>query len=425
MTEIFLSVLNSSIVTSFLIIAVLVARLLLKNAPKKVRYIMWAMVGLRLTVPFSFESSLSLIPNAQKIDSTNTSTTTYIESSAVAKVGQTTNSINIEDILSYLWLIGIAAMVCYMIVSYIKVYRAVRESVHHKDNIWLCDHISSPFVLGVIKPKIFIHSDMNDHEQEYIIAHEQAHINHHDNIFKPLAFVLLSIHWFNPLCHLAYRLFVKDIELYCDESVIKTLDSNGKKEYSSTLLLWSINSTAISRCPLAFSEDNIKDRVKSILSYKKPTIYIAIGSMMLCVAVYLLFMTNPVGAVDKTKAVEQTTTESVTVASTQVETEQPTEKPTQAPTEKPTQAETQAPTEEVFYESDTDYDYNYDTTTSVPFVPFRETDAYKNSLNTNIWGNSYSSSNNNSNSYSEPKNEYENPDGPVSPDKPYYMTAQD
>lgn len=346
MTDVFAKVLNLSIVSSFLIVAVLILRLILAKAPKVVRYILWGMVALRLLIPFSFESSLSLIPNAQEYDSTSVTSTTYI-TPLPAEIEQTaTTSADILSILSIVWIVGVAVMLLYMLISFIRVYKMVAVSVKIRDNIYMCDHLSSPFVLGIIKPSIYLNSSMKDSDSKYIIAHEQAHIRHLDHVFKPLGFILLSIYWFNPLCYLAYYLFVKDIELFCDESVIRTLDSNGKKEYSTVLLECGISSRAITHCPLAFSENHIKHRIKSILKYKKPTVYIVIASVVLCVVVLVLFMTNPVSAheiLPDTAVLEtQPPTQAVTEAITEPQTEKPTKKPTQKPTESPTVGQTSA-----------------------------------------------------------------------------------
>lgn len=213
MDAIFVKILNMSIVASWLIIAIIILRFVLQNSPKWIRCVMWLMVAIRLIIPFSFESNLSLVPNAQSLDSTSYSSTSYIDSDGVDNaVGEVIADINksaeaptdILSIISLVWVIGVALMLGYMLLSYVRIYVKVRERVKLKDNIWLCDHIESPFVLGVFKPQIYLHSSMNDIESEYVIAHEQAHLKRFDNIWKPFGFVLLSIYWFNPLCWIAY-----------------------------------------------------------------------------------------------------------------------------------------------------------------------------------------------------------------------------
>ncbi len=360
MREIFMGILNLSIVSSFLILAVLLLRLMLKKAPKVVRYILWGMVALRLAVPYNLESNLSIIPNARFFDQNSESSTSYI-STAVPDTTQSiaqTQQTDVYEILGIVWLIGVALMLIYMIVSIFVVHLMVRERVKYRDNIYSCDHIRSPFVIGVFSPKIYINSAMSDSDAKYIIAHEQMHITHRDHIFKPLGFILLCVYWFNPLCWLSYYLFSKDIELFCDESVIKTLDAQGKKEYSTVLLSCSSKKSIVTACPLAFSENDTKQRIKSILKYKKPTVYIIIASVVLCVVVLVLFMTNPVSAQEILPDNVAHETQPPTQVVTETLTEPPTEKPTQKPTEKPTEAPTEPPTEAEYVEQS--YDYSYD-----------------------------------------------------------------
>ncbi len=247
-------------------------------------------------------------------------------------------------------------MILYMVISYVRVHLLVCEKVKLRDNIYICDHIESPFVLGIVKPKIFLNSAMSESDARYIIEHEQTHIKHHDNIFKPLGFLLLCVYWFNPLCYVAYALFVKDIELFCDESVIKTLSAQGKKEYSTVLLECGLATRTMSKCPLAFSESNLKQRIKSILKYKKPPLVMVVTSVALCSAVLALFMANPISS--EAKAVKEVApTQSASQASTEVPTEEATKAPTEPPTEKPTQPVTEAPNN--YSQAEMDYTEEY------------------------------------------------------------------
>ncbi len=367
MTAVFVKILNLSIPASFMILMVIILRFVFAKAPKWIRYILWGTVALRLLIPFSFESSISVIPNAQKIDSTSTSSTSYIapDSLSLQASQSAPKSPDVMTVLSYVWIAVAILMILYMVISYVRVHLLVREKVKLRDNIYICDHIESPFVLGIIKPKIFLNSAMSESDARYIIEHEQTHIKHHDNIFKPLGFLLLCVYWFNPLCYVAYALFVKDIELFCDESVIKTLSAQGKKEYSTVLLECGLTTHKMSKCPLAFSESNLKQRIKSILKYKKPPLVMVVTSVALCSAVLALFMTNPISS--EAKAVQEVVpTQSATQASTEVPTQSPTEEATKAPTEPPTEKPTQ-PVEisdnyseaEIDYtEEYTDYSYN-------------------------------------------------------------------
>ncbi len=353
MSTIFTEILNLSVISSFLILAVLILRLLLKKAPKGVRYVLWAMVSIRLLVPFSLESRLSLLPNAQSFNENVETSTAYIPQTT-ATVHPDTNSLSFLDVLPYIWLCGVIVMLLYMVISYIKIRLSVRTSVRYKDNIYMCDNVSSPFVLGVFRPKIYLSSSMSKRDMNLVISHEQTHIKHRDNFLKPFGFVLLSIHWFNPLCWLSYFLFVKDIELFCDESVTKTLSATARKKYSYALLNFSQKKTASLSCPLAFAENDVKTRVKSILSYKKPTLYVIIISVVLCVVTMVLFMSSPVSA-EKVESQKEIVVPQVeeTVAPTEATTEEETE----PPTEKQTEKETEKPTEAV----QEYYDYSYDS----------------------------------------------------------------
>ncbi len=420
MSALFLKILNLSVVSSFLIIAVIVLRSVLKNSPKFIRYVLWAMVGLRLVIPFSFESRLSILPNAQKIDSTVASTTSYVTNAQMPVASTPVAKLDVTSILSFVWLAGVVAILLYMAISFVRVHLMVRESLRLRDNIYICDRVSSPFVLGVINPKIYLGSTLSKRDMRYIIAHEETHIKHCDNIIKPLAFVILSFYWFNPLVWVSYFLFVKDIELFCDESVVKGLSKTGKKKYSTVLLNCSMSKNTVSACPLAFAENNVKKRVKNVLSYKKPALYVVVISVVLCVITMMLFMTSPVSAKETQKA-DVKPTEAVTEAMTENQTEKltepPTEKPTQKPTEKPTEAPTDPPVQEYYeeryyddvYYSNSNYSINNSTNESY-VMAHAEEDLQKlreQSL-VQIYGSSSGSSN--SNTPKQPAKTVEKPD---------------
>ncbi len=372
MTALFLKIINLSITASFLIVAVVVLRFFLTKSPKWVRYILWGMVALRLVLPFSFESKLSVLPNAQSHNSSSVSSTTYVSEQLYQSTANATeSSTSLVDILSYVWIIGVVLMLLYMVVSYIKVRLSVRESVRLRDNIYACDSVSSPFVLGFFNPKIYLSSSLNEEQSRYIIAHEQTHIRHFDNVLKPLGFLILCVYWFNPLCVLAYALFVKDIELFCDESVVRSLDTNGKKEYSTALLDCAVREKLLSGCPLSFSEGNIKYRIKSVLKYKKPTVLMISTSLIVCALVLTLFMSNPISAEAKVKKeiITPQPAQTETVVATEIETEAsivaPTEKETEKPTEKPTEKAIEPPTQVVAEYNDYQYDdYSHDASSN-------------------------------------------------------------
>lgn len=302
MDEIFIKIFNMSLVSLWLILAVIILRLFLKKSPKWIRCVLWAMVAVRLIVPFSFESGFSLVPNAQALNESSYSSTSYISSDisdvmenlSADSVEQTENTFpDILAIASFVWAAGAVIMFLYMLLSYVILARRLRERIKLRDNIWICDRIKSPFVFGIFKPQIYLLSSMSEEERKYVIAHENTHLKRLDHIWKPLGFLLLCIHWFNPFCWLAYWLFNKDIELACDESVIRELDAKGKKGYSTALLMCSSVRHSASACPLAFGENNIKQRIKCILDYKKPAVRVIVITFAACIAVAVSFMTDP------------------------------------------------------------------------------------------------------------------------------------
>ena len=382
MEIIFTKIFNMSVAASMLILAVILLRLILKSSPKWIRYVLWMLVALRLVIPFSFESPLSLIPNAQAINSTTQSSTSYVSSLVNSDgfqtmqntVSSSDNEIKIITILSYIWLVGVGAMLIYMLLSYLHLHLKVRESIAIDDNILICDRISSPFVFGIIRPRIYLPSRLSEEEKSYVIAHEQAHINHHDNLWKPLGYLILSIHFFNPLCWIAFKLFTNDIELACDERVIKNYDTKDKKGYSTALLYCSIERNILSACPFSFGESGLKQRIKSVLGYKKPTVRIVILSSAVCILTAMSFMTNPItsaleiNSVNHESAIENLKKVSFDFAEvpTTVPVTEPTTKPTepQQVDEKEEESKPQntvdenEPSEEYIEDSYTEYDNN-------------------------------------------------------------------
>ncbi|NLC27144.1 MAG: transcriptional regulator, partial [Fastidiosipila sp.] len=294
METLFLKLLNMSITASWLILAVILLRALFKNGPKYLRCLMWAMVGIRLLCPFSFESVLSLIPSAETVPQeilysvepeihSGISSFNNVVNPVITQVftPDPTNSINplqtITSVASIIWILGMAAMLIYAFVGYRRIHIKVREAIELKDNIWICDCISTPFILGVFRPRIFLPSTINESDIEYIIAHEKAHLKRRDHWWKPLGFVLLSLYWFNPLVWLAYILLCRDIEFACDEKVLKEKGLEIKKPYSNALINCSLPCRIATAYPLAFSEDGVKGRVKAVLNYKKPRLWVVIA----------------------------------------------------------------------------------------------------------------------------------------------------
>lgn len=310
MEAIFLKILNMSITASWLVLAIIILRLLLKKAPKAISVFMWALVGVRLICPFSFESILSLIPSAETVPQDiiyseapaihsgvpifNSTVNPIISENLAPEVGASVNPMQIVAfVASVVWIVGIVAMVLYTVISYFRIHRKVREAVPYQENIWLCDHIDTPFILGVIRPRIYLPSNMNEQDIEYVIAHEKAHLKRHDHWWKPLGFLLLTVYWFNPILWIAYILLCKDIELACDEKVIKDMGTEIKKPYSEALINCSVPRKMISACPLAFGEVGVKGRVKSVLNYKKPAFWIIAVAVVASIVVAVCFLTNP------------------------------------------------------------------------------------------------------------------------------------
>ncbi len=306
MNTFFLKIVNMSISASWLVLAVLLLRLVLKKAPKWIRVLLWGFVAVRLICPVSVESALSLIPRAQTVDPeiiTDTAPQLPAQiqifegtvSDAYVPVQQTGGN-TLQTFLSVaavLWSAGTAVMLIYTAVSYILLRRRVATAVLLKNNIYQSESVASPFVLGIIRPRIYLPFGMDSENTEYVICHEEAHIRRKDHWWKPFGFLLLALHWFNPLMWLGYVLLCRDIELACDEKVIKTMDSEAKADYTQALVACSVSHRSIAACPLAFGEVGVKTRVKSVMNYKKPAFWLIIAAVIACAAVAVCFLTDP------------------------------------------------------------------------------------------------------------------------------------
>ena len=311
MAAVFLKLLNLSISASWLVLAVLVLRLVSKRSPKWMNVLLWGIVALRLVLPFSVESALSLIPSAETVSPavvqfdpapTITSGVSIIDNAVNPSLSEhfaavPTMSVNPlyvwTEIAGWVWLIGLGAMLLYALVSYLRLRRRVSVSLPVQDHIYLCDAISSPFILGVVKPHIYLPSGLDEVQRQNVLSHEQAHLARRDHWWKPLGFALLAVYWFNPVLWLAYALLCRDIELACDERVIRTMDESAVKTYSTVLLACSMLRKAAITCPLAFGEVGVKERVKNALHYKKPAFWVVAASVAVCVVVAVCFLTNP------------------------------------------------------------------------------------------------------------------------------------
>ena len=311
MAAVFLKLLNLSISASWLVLAVLALRLVSKRSPKWMNVLLWGIVALRLVLPFSIESALSLIPSAETVSPaavqfapapTITSGVSVIDNTVNPSLSEhfaatpeaSVNPLYVwTEIAGWVWLIGLGAMLLYALVSYLRLRRRVSVSLCVRENIYLCDAISSPFILGVVKPHIYLPSGLDEVQRQNVLSHEQAHLARRDHWWKPLGFALLAVYWFNPVLWLAYTLLCRDIELACDERVIRTMDESAVKTYSTVLLACSMPRKAVITCPLAFGEVGVKERVRNALHYKKPAFWVVAASVAVCVVVAVCFLTNP------------------------------------------------------------------------------------------------------------------------------------
>ncbi|MBQ2926984.1 MAG: hypothetical protein IJD98_00260 [Oscillospiraceae bacterium] len=311
LTEQFLQTLNMSLSATWLVLAVITLRFLLKKAPKWIHVLLWGLVAFRLVCPFTLESALSLIPSAQVVPPEIMMDPTPTIHTGVESLNRVVNPIINETfapepiasanplqilipVAASLWLLGMGLMLLYTAVSYLRLHRRVSMAIRVKENIYLSEFVSSPFVLGLFRPKIYLPYHMNESDRRHVIAHERAHIARRDHWWKPFGFLLLTLHWFNPLMWLAYILLCRDIELACDERVIKQLGTDQRADYSQALLHCSIPHRSIAACPLAFGEVGVRKRVKNVLNYKEPAFWVILISLILCIIAAVFFLTNPI-----------------------------------------------------------------------------------------------------------------------------------
>ena len=298
MSAIFLKILSMSASASWIAAAVLVLRFCLKQAPKWVNVLLWGIVAVRLLLPFSIESTLSLLPRTTAVSLTGvTSPAQSVQTTGVVPViGGTAAANPLQTwlpILAWIWLAGVIVLFLYTAVSTLRLRRRVSEAVRLHGNIYQSEYIGSPFVLGTLRPRIYLPYRMDSRDRQHVIAHEQAHLRRGDHLWKPLGFLLLTIHWFNPLMWLSYALLCRDIELACDEKVIRNLGREQRADYMQALVSCSVNRRRIAACPLAFGEIGVKERVKSVMNYKKPTFWIILLAVIACVVLAVCFLTDP------------------------------------------------------------------------------------------------------------------------------------
>ncbi len=340
MSEFISILLEMSFNASVLIAGVVVARFFLKRAPKYIRKVLWGLVGLRLALPFSFESALSLMPTAEEVHE-------------IAEVTRITEQVydgasrgaSFPDVAFYVWIAVSSAFLIYGIVSWLRLKFKLSDAVLLKDNIYQTEKIDSPFVLGLIKPKIYISYNINEKDLHNVILHENQHIAYGDHIFKIIGFLLLILHWFNPFVWVAYILFCKDVELTCDEGAVKNLQKSDRNEYAKALLNLGVKKVRVSACPVAFGETGIKERVKSVVAYKRASKFIIASSLVVCLCLAVTLMTKPEAvepkANDTEKVVAEIPMEPVTEPTTEPVTEPATEPVTESTTEPTTEQETE------------------------------------------------------------------------------------
>lgn len=312
---IFFAVLNMSITASIVIVVVLLARFLLKHAPKIFSYALWAVVLFRLLCPISLTSDFSLMSMLQApitdngrieyvafdtdtlsitIPSPNRNQTVEQQAKPPLEEAPAADTFTFPmSVVSTIWICGVVVMLVFNIAQLIRLRRKLIGATPLRKNIYLADHIQTPFVMGLIRPKIYLPSSMSDTEQSYIIQHEKHHIHRGDHIIKLFAFVAICVHWFNPLVWLAFALSSKDMEMSCDEAVIKRIDKDIRADYSSSLLHFSTGKKVIIGTPLAFGEGNTKERIENIMKYRKPTFIIVVLALILCVGLTACLSSNP------------------------------------------------------------------------------------------------------------------------------------
>jgi len=306
-SEIFLKLLNMSISAGWLVLAVVILRVLFRRMPKWIIVLLWGIVAIRLVCPFSLQSPLSLLPSAETVrpgvtaqQAPQINTGIPVVNNAIGPVLEGISGLPSNagrDLLGRgadIWLLGMGLLLTYGVVSYLVLHFRVRASLKAEGNVRICDDIDTPFVFGILAPRIYLPSGMDAARTEYVLAHERAHIHRRDHLWKPLGFILLSVYWFNPVLWLAYVLLCRDIERACDEKVVCRLDSAGKKGYAQALLACGVHRRMIMACPVAFGEVSIKNRIKGVLCYKRPSFWVLCASAAVCLATAVCFLTDPV-----------------------------------------------------------------------------------------------------------------------------------
>ena len=301
MAALFEKLLSMSASAGWLILAVVVLRLALCRAPKWMRCWLWALVGVRLVMPVSLKSPLSLVPQSPaEMGAVLPEPPVTLPQQLPQGVGGYMAAADVQAgpglmaALGWLWLAGVLLLLGYALLSMLRLRRRVAEAALLEGKVWQCDRVDTPFILGVFQPKIYLPSDLPPAALEPVLAHEFAHLARRDHWWKPLGFLLLAVYWFHPLVWLAYGLFCRDLELACDERVVRKLDGAGRKAYSQALLTCSADRHVLAACPLAFGEGNVKGRIRAALHYRKPAFWLVLAAAVACVAAAACFLTDPV-----------------------------------------------------------------------------------------------------------------------------------
>ena|GEM_PF-4695592 len=330
MNLVFKTVLQMSATGSIVIIAVLIVRLLLSKAPKKYSYILWSVVAFRLVCPVSFRSAFSLL----RIVTPEHGTTSMLQPEVTPNVTllqpiapniaappaenvMPAASLNWLALLAALWCAGIAVMLCFAVVSYVRVARRMSNAMLLEENVWQSEMVRAPFVSGLIRPRIYIPFALDEITQYCVLAHERCHLHRLDHVTRLLAYLILTVHWFNPLCWIAYFLMVKDMEMSCDEAVLRK-QPDCRKAYCSTLLSFAVNKRFPAPNPLAFGETGVKTRMKNILKWKKTSIWVTVAAIVICVGMIVAFAADPVETPDSDDVVTPEIGEGVASENTEV-----------------------------------------------------------------------------------------------------------
>lgn len=311
MSELFLHLVNRGLAAGWLVLAILVLRPLLARAPGWVRPAMWGLVGLRLVLPVTVESALSLLPSAETVSpavmadpspaihtgiaAVNSAVNPLLGRLFAPQTGDSANPLQIwVPVLAAVWLAGVCLLLLYAVLSAWRLRRRVASAVCLRDNIYQSEAVPAPFVLGLIRPRIYLPFRMPEGSMDQVLAHERAHVRRRDHWWKPLGFLLLAVYWFHPLLWLGYALFCRDVETACDEAVIRDLDRAGRGDYAQALADWSAPERRVSPCPLAFGETGVKGRVRRVLRYRRPKAWTALAGAALCLLLAGCFLTDPV-----------------------------------------------------------------------------------------------------------------------------------